>query len=82
MVGLGACTQSSLSTFESFADHCCLFYELKTTVLLAPAMGEGRVVAEESSEICLYEDHFRVGLCLPFPRVVRKVLARINLVLT
>lgn len=39
---------------------------------------KGTIVRVDENEVCLYETMFRAGLKLPFPKVIRELLGRLN----
>lgn len=54
-------------------------YQILETVVLRAPNAKDRVCTFSENEVCLYEEAFHVGLRLPFPRIVRELLARLHL---
>lgn len=54
-------------------------YKIPETIVLRAPSAEDRACAFLENKVCLYEEAFHAGLQLPFPRIIRDLLARFRL---
>lgn len=54
-------------------------YQIPDSVVLRAPSAQDRACTFSENEVCLYEEAFRAGLRLPFPRIVRDLLSILHL---
>lgn len=56
-------------------------YQIPNSIILRAPSTEDSACSFRENEVCLYEQAFHAGLRLPFPMIVRELLARLRLAL-